>query len=55
MKSSLLRTDEEIIQLYEAYADWAYHLYIKSGTEDAVQNTFIKLMHHNRPFASVEQ
>lgn len=28
MKASLLRTDEEIIQLYEAYVDMVYHLCI---------------------------
>lgn len=59
MRDPLLRTDEEIAQSYETYVDMVYRLCItilkhKFDAEDAVQNTFIKLMHHNKPFASAE-
>lgn len=59
MNDPLLRTDEEITQLYETYVDMVYRLCItmlkhKFDAENAVQNTFIKLMHYNRPFASTE-
>lgn len=59
MRDPLLRTDEEIAQLYETYVDMVYRLCItilkhKFDAEDAVQNTFIKLMRHNKSFASAE-
>lgn len=59
METSLLRTDKEIIRLYEAHVDMVYRLCItllknRFDTEDAVQNTFIKLMHHPKPFDNPE-
>lgn len=59
MERSLLRTDKEITQLYETHVDMVYRLCFtmlknRFDTEDAVQNTFIKLMRHTRPFDSVE-
>ena len=59
MRDPLLRTDEEITQLYERYVDMVYRLCItilkhKFDAEDAVQTTFIKLMHYNKPFANAE-
>lgn len=59
MERSLLRTDKEITQLYETHVDMVYRLCFtmlknRFDTEDAVQNTFIKLMHHTKPFDSTE-
>ena len=59
MERSLLRTDKEITQLYETYVDMVYRLCFtmlknRFDTEDAVQNTFMKLMHHTKPFDSME-
>lgn len=59
MERSLLRTDKEVTQLYETYVDMVYRLCFtilknQFDTENAVQNTFIKLMHHTKPFASTE-
>ena len=59
MERSLLRTDKEITQLYETYVDMVYRLCStilkkRFDSEDAVQNTFIKLMHHTKPFDSTE-
>ena len=55
----LLRTDKEIAELYETYVDMVYRLCFtilknRFDTEDAVQNTFIKLMHYSKPFDSPE-
>ena len=59
MERSLLRTDKEITQLYETYVDMVYRLCFtmlknRFDTEDTVQNTFMKLMHHTKPFDSTE-
>ncbi len=55
----LLRTDKEIAELYETDVDMVYRLCFtilknRFDTEDAVQNTFIKLMHYSKPFDSPE-
>lgn len=49
MNSSLVRTNEELSQIYQQYADVIYrtcYLYLKnvSDTEDMVQSTFLRLM-----------
>lgn len=59
MERSLLRTDKEVTQLYETYVDMVYRLCFtilknRFDTEDAVQNTFVKLMHYAKPFDSPE-
>lgn len=55
MKTSLLRTDEEFIQIYDKYLDTVYrvcfmYLKNKSDTEDAVQSTFIKYLEYKGEF-----
>lgn len=59
MGVSLLRTDEEIADLYEKHVDMVYRLcftYLKNtfDTEDAVQNTFMKLLRYPKSFESAE-
>lgn len=59
MGVSLLRTDKEITELYEKYVDMVYRLcftYLKNtfDTEDAVQNTFMKLLRYPKAFESSE-
>lgn len=59
MGISLLRTDKEITELYEKYVDMVYRLcftYLKNtfDTEDAVQNTFMKLLRYPKSFESSE-
>lgn len=59
MEFSLLRTDKKITQAYETYVDMVYRLCFtilknQFNTEDAVQNTFIKLMRYLRRFESPE-
>ena len=59
MGHPLLRTDKEITELYETHVDMVYRLCFtilknRFDTEDAVQNTFIKLMHYSNPFDSPE-
>ena len=59
MGHPLLSTDKEITELYETHVDMAYRLCFtilknRFDTEDAVQNTFIKLMHYSKPFDSPE-
>ncbi|MGI5929791.1 MAG: RNA polymerase sigma factor [Pseudoflavonifractor sp.] len=59
MGHPLLRTDKEITELYETHVDMVYRLCFtilknRFDTEDAVQNTFIKLMHYSKPFDSPE-
>lgn len=55
MSSSLLRTNKEIIQIYNRHVNTVYQvcfMYLKNkhDTEDAVQTTFLKLMKYSRPF-----
>lgn len=57
--SSLLRTNEELLQIYNRHVDTVYRIcfmYMKnqSDTEDMVQNTFIRLMKNNKVFQSEE-
>lgn len=57
METSLLRTDREITDLYEKYVDMVYRLCFtlmknQADTEDAVQNTFIKLIRYPKSFQS---
>ncbi len=57
--SSLLRTDEELVQIYNRHVKTVYRvcfLYMrnKANTEDMVQNTFLRLMRDNTVFQSVE-
>ena len=55
----MARTNQEVTALYQRHADLVYRLcftYMKNraDTEDAVQNTFIKLMNSDKIFESVE-
>lgn len=55
----MARTNQEVTDLYQRHVDMVYRLcftYLKNraDTEDAVQNTFIKLIHSNKVFDSVE-
>ncbi|MGI6570158.1 MAG: RNA polymerase sigma factor [Caldicoprobacterales bacterium] len=57
--SSLLRTNEELAEIYKRHVNTLYRvcfLYMKnkSDTEDMVQNTFIKLMRDRTIFESRE-
>ena len=59
MSSSLLRTDEEIAELYERHKKTVYRVcfaYMKNSadTEDAVQETFFKLIKAGPAFESAE-
>ncbi|MGI6706268.1 MAG: RNA polymerase sigma factor [Clostridia bacterium] len=59
MKSSLLRTNEELLQIYNRHVNTVYRvcfMYMKNrhDTEDMVQNTFIKLMRNKTVFESEE-
>ena len=55
----MARTNQEVTALYQRHADLVYRLcftYMKNraDTEDAVQNTFIKLMNSDKVFDSAE-
>lgn len=55
--ASSLRADEEITEIYYRHVDTVYRIcfsYMKNvaDTEDMVQETFLKLMTHNRQFQS---
>lgn len=59
MKSSLLRTDEELSQLYDRHVNTVYRvcfMYMKNrhDTEDMVQNTFIRLLKDQTTFENTE-
>ena len=59
MSNSLLRTDEEIAALYERHSKTVYRVcfaYMKNpaDTEDAMQDTFFKLIKANPAFESIE-
>jgi len=59
LKGSLLRTNEELTQIYNRHIKTVYRvcfMYMKnqSDTEDMVQNTFIKLMRDKTVFQSEE-
>lgn len=59
MKSSLLRTDEELSQIYHRHVNTVYRvcfMYMKNShdTEDMVQNTFIRLMRDEKSFKNTE-
>ncbi len=59
MAKDMLRTEWEITQIYERNIQIVYRIcftYLKNDadTEDAVQNTFIKLMNYAGEFQSVE-
>ncbi|RCX19339.1 RNA polymerase sigma-70 factor (ECF subfamily) [Anaerobacterium chartisolvens] len=59
MQSSLLRTDEELSQIYHRHVKTVYRvcaMFMKNGhdTEDMVQNTFIRLMGDKTCFQSKE-
>jgi len=59
LKSSLLRTSEELMQIYDRHVDTVYRIcfmFMKNGpdTEDMVQNTFIRLMKDKTIFQSEE-
>ncbi|HEY8421406.1 MAG TPA: RNA polymerase sigma factor [Thermoclostridium sp.] len=59
MKSSLLRTSEELLQIYNRHVDTVYricYMFMKneSDAEDMVQNTFIRLMKDRTVFQSEE-
>lgn len=57
MSNSLLRTDEEIAELYDRHSKTVYRVcfaYMKNSadTEDAVQDTFLQLIRSGPAFAS---
>ena len=59
MKGSLLRTNEELIQIYNRHVKTVYRvcfMFMKnqSYTEDMVQNTFLRLMQDKTVFQSEE-
>lgn len=59
MKSSLLRTDEELSQIYHRHVKTVYRvcfMFMKNEheTEDMVQNTFVRLMQDKTLFESWE-
>jgi len=59
LKSSLLRTNEELLEMYNRHVDTVYRvcfMYMKNrpDTEDMVQNTFMRLMKDNTVFQSPE-
>lgn len=59
MQSSLLRTDEELLQIYNRHVNTVYRVCFmfmknKPDTEDMVQNTFIRLMKDKTVFQSEE-
>jgi len=59
VKSSLLRTDEELSQLYDRHVNTVYRvcfMYMKNrhDTEDMVQNTFIRLLKDQTAFENTE-
>ncbi|HHW01075.1 MAG TPA: RNA polymerase sigma factor [Clostridiaceae bacterium] len=59
MQSSLLRTNEELLQIYNRHVNTVYRIcfmYMKNrpDTEDMVQNTFIRLMKDKTVFQSEE-
>lgn len=59
MKVSLLRTDKEITEIYERHVQTVWRVcyaYMKNTaeTEDAVQDTFLRLMDANPSFESAE-
>jgi len=59
LQSSLLRTGEELIQIYNRHVDTVYRvcfMFMKNrpDTEDMVQNTFIRLMKDKTVFQSTE-
>lgn len=59
MKKALLRTSEDIEELYKQHVKTVYRVcftYMKNqaDTEDAVQNTFYKLVRYSGPFENEE-
>ena len=59
LQRSLIRSNEELIQIYHRHVDTIYRVCFmfmknKSDTEDMVQNTFIRLMKDKTVFQSVE-
>lgn len=59
MQKSLLRTNKEVIEIYERHVKTVYRVcfaYMKnaSETEDATQNTFLKLIDCNVEFQNEE-
>ncbi|MFY9174844.1 MAG: RNA polymerase sigma factor [Peptococcia bacterium] len=59
MKSSFLRTNEELLQIYNRHVNTVYRvcfMYMKNrhDTEDMVQNTFIKFMRNGTVFKNEE-
>jgi len=59
LKSSLLRTSEELLQIYNRHVDTVYRIcfmFMKNecDAEDMVQNTFIRLMKDKTVFQSEE-
>ena len=59
MQRSLLRTNEELAQIYNRHVTTVYNvcfMYMKNphDTEDMVQNTFIRLMRDPTRFESEE-
>jgi RNA polymerase sigma factor (sigma-70 family) len=59
MSNPLLRTNKEISELYERHVKTVYRVcftYLKNpiDTEDIVQDTFIKLIHHQSQFMDFE-
>lgn len=59
MKNSLLRTDKEIVQIYNRHVNTVYkicYMYLKNkyDAEDATQTVFIKLINYKKQFENEE-
>ena len=59
MEESLLHTNKEIMEIYERHISTVYRICFtymknKADTEDAVQNTFVKLLKYKGQFQSEE-
>lgn len=59
LKGSLLRTNEELVQIYNRHVKTVYrvcfmHMKNQADTEDMVQNTFLRLMRDNTVFENEE-
>lgn len=59
MQSSLFRTDEELVRIYNRHVNTVYRIcfmFMKNGhnTEDMVQNTFVRLMKDKTVFQNEE-
>lgn len=59
MQKSMSRTSKDIMEIYERHVGTVYRICFsymknKTDTEDAVQNTFVKLINNNKKFQNEE-